>query len=344
MRRKLLLLVFSTIAVILILEITFGVFWSNPYEGSGADKILKLRVHHANIIQEFDRRRIDKDHPAVLYRTNSRSYIEPAFRFEDPDWTIAFLGGSTTESIAVAEQKRFPFLVSELLEDQGIRVNSLNAARSGGTLHDSINVLLNHVVLDSPDVVVLMHAVNDIGVLKADYDYSSRMGHDISTTDIGKYTVQIASTRSAFIGFIRAALTTASFRRAGDANVKSAKIANVEPFRARLSIFIAICRAFGMVPILMTQPIAENIKNEMTPDWVDPNAQEVFNQTIREIGSISDVEVIDLEAFILESIENEEELNQIFYDGMHVSDYGSSLYARHITNRIQEILDLQLGE
>lgn len=338
MKKNILLAVISTIAVVLIIELALRAFWSNPYAGSGADKILKLRIHHVNINQEFDRRQIDEKHPIVSYRTNDRSYIEPAFRYENPDLTIAFLGGSTTESIAVAENKRFPFLVSKFFEDKGVKVNSLNAARSGGTLHDSINVLLNHVILENPDVVVLMHATNDIGVLKTDNDYRSRMGHDISISDVGRYTVQLASTRLAFIGLIRAALTTSVFQRKDDINYSTVKIENLEPFEARLKIFVAICRAFEIVPILMTQPLAGNIKNQMTPKWIDANAQKVFNQTIREIGSKTGTAIIDLESYILSNIQNERELKQIFYDGMHVSDYGSTIYARHITERIQEIL------
>lgn len=344
MKTKFLLLIFSTIVVLLTVELALKLFWLNPYAGSGADKILKLRVHHENINQQFDRGQIDKECPTVLYRTNNRSYLEPAIRFDNPDLTIVFLGGSTTECIAVDEQKRFPFLISKLLEDKGLRVNSLNAARSGGTLHDSINILLNHVILEHPDVVVLMHAVNDIGVLKKDNDYSSRMGHDISLTDIGKYTVQIASTHSAFIGLIRKVLTSNGFQRNDNIDYNATQIEDIEPFRARLKIFVSISKAFGIVPILMTQPIAGNIKNEITPEWMDLNAQFVFNRTIREIGNIADTEIIDLETYISNSIKDEKELNQIFYDGAHVTDYGSSLYARHITERIHEILKRQQKE
>ena len=119
---------------------------------------------------------------------------------------------------------------------------------------------------------------------------------------------------------------------------------NIEPFRARLKIFIASCKAFGIVPILMTQPIAGNIKTKIIPKWIDLNAQAVFNRTIREIGNITNTEIIDLETYISNNIKDKKELNQIFYDGMHVSDYGSSLYARHITERLHEILKPQQKE
>lgn len=323
-------------------EAALRLFWLNPYAGSSADKILKLRVHHANMYQLLDRRLIDKDDPMVLYRTNKKSYIEPAFRFDNPDLTIAFLGGSTTECIAVKEEKRFPFLVSKLLEDKGLRVNSLNAARAGGTLHDSINVLLNHVLLDKPDIVVLMHAVNDIGVLKYDSDYKTRMGHDISILDIGKYSVQMASTKSSVFGMLRKVSTISAdeFVRNDKIIYKNTRIVNIEQYRARIKIFIEICRAFGIKPIIMTQPLIGYLKNEITPEWTDLDTQDKFNQAIREIGTKTNTDVIDLTAYIVKNFSKDDEFKRIFYDGLHVTDYGSTVYATCIAEGIYKTLDI----
>src|SRR5437867_8610086 len=96
------------------------------------------------------------------------------------DATVAFLGGSTTECVAVQEDLRFPALVSVLLAQQGLKVNTLNAGRSGNALHDALNNLLNHVINDHPDFVVLMHVSNDIGYLRAgDKDFQSLIGHPV---------------------------------------------------------------------------------------------------------------------------------------------------------------------
>jgi hypothetical protein len=74
-----------------------------------------------------------------------------------------------------------------------LKVNTLNAGRSGNTLHDSINILLNHVIDDRPNIAVLMHATNDIGVLIRDGNYRSRMGRPVSIADFGKWSLQMAS-------------------------------------------------------------------------------------------------------------------------------------------------------
>lgn len=331
------LFILSSVLAVLLVEIGLRVFWTNPYAKSDADQVLKIRIAHKNLNQTFDRQFIDSEVPTVSFRTNHRGYIEPAYRFTEPDFTIAFLGGSTTETSAVDETKRFPYLVSKLLEKEGIMVNSLNAARSGGTVHDSLNILLNHLIVDRPDVVVLMHAANDIGLLKQDDDYSTRMGFSITSSDIAKYSLQIGSTTSWLVGFARDAFTFSGFRQNDNVDYHT-QINVIEPYRARLKIFVDMCRAFGITPVLMTQPVAGNIKNKMTPDWIDLDAQGQYNNVVREIGSETGTTIIDLEAFVVESVENGEELSNVFYDGMHVTDYGSTLYAKQIVKSFVRLL------
>jgi lysophospholipase L1-like esterase len=342
MKAKIALVLVSIVVAVSIIEVGLRVFWSNPYSGSGTDRVLKLRVHHANIEQTFSREQIDDEHPIVTYRTNNRGYIEPAPGEESIDLRIAFLGGSTTECFAVREEYRFPFLVGALLTSDTLSVGVLNAARSGGTLHDSINVLFNHVVLDRPDVVVLMHASNDIGLLKKDPEYGTRMGHEVSGIDIGKYMLQMVSARLSLAGYLRQVATAGEFERGTTVGHARDTEADTEPFRARLEVFVSMSRAFGMVPVLMTQPMAANIRNELTPAWVDANAQGIFNDVIRKVGEATGADVIDLAEYVTNSIESEDELKRVFYDGLHVTDHGSSLYAAYVAERLADIINKRL--
>jgi len=339
MKKKLLLVLCGVIVGLLIVEVALWIFWTNPYAGSGADVLLRLRVHPADLNQRVVRTEVDPEVPVVAYRANSRGYLEPAFRFEDPDLTIAFLGASTTECIAVQEQKRFPALVSTLMEETGVKVNALNAAHSGNTLHDSINILLNHVIADKPDVAVLMHAANDTGLLKVDGDYRSRMGREVSVGDLFRYTVQKVSTRWALLGYVRRAVTLEDISRVDPGGAyNTARVQDIEPFRARLEVFVASCKAFGIVPVLMTQPVVGTITNKLTPQWVDPDAQEAFNQVTRDVAGATNTELVDLAEYIATHTTDEAELRRIFYDGLHVTDYGSELYASYVTEHIRRIL------
>src|SRR3989339_1371163 len=109
--------------------------------------------------------------PYVL-RVDRQGFIMPAKIHDQPDLTIAFLGGSTTECVYVDEDNRFPYLAGRLLEDQThLKVNSYNGGRSGhNTLH-SLNVLLNKVVNQKPDIVVLMENINNPTILMYDKTY-----------------------------------------------------------------------------------------------------------------------------------------------------------------------------
>ncbi len=101
-----------------------------------------------------------------LIRSDDHGFIRPSKVHEHPDLVLAFLGGSTTECIYDDENNRFPYLAGHLLEEKtGLRVNSYNAAKSGNDSLHSLNIMLNKVVSLKPDIVVMMHNINELAVL-----------------------------------------------------------------------------------------------------------------------------------------------------------------------------------
>lgn len=343
MRAKLFIMIISVSIVITAIEVILRVAWINPYKGTSADKILKLKLHNNNLNKTFNRSLVDKVVPEISFRTDDRGYIKPSFRFDDPDFTVVFMGGSTTECAAVQEKKRFPYLVSKYIEAKGLKVNTLNTARSGGTLHDSINMLFNYVVLDHCDMIVLMHAVNDIAVISKDKSYSSRMGHDISLIDIVRYSSQLMSVHSSLCGFLRQKVRKPNFSPIDYPELKGEKCEiDSSPFISRIIIFIEMCRAFGIIPVLVTQPLNMNLRNELTPRWANESCQKLFNDRIRNVSKNKNVYLIDLSSFITKKAFDNLELKNIFYDGMHVTDYGSKIYAKYISNKVYNILNEKL--
>ena len=108
---------------------------------------------------------------------DSAGFIEPARRHEKPDITLAFLGGSTTECALVLPHNRFPDLAARKLEAAlGLKVNGLNAGMSGNNSMHALALLVGKVLPQRPDFVVLMEAVNDVGVLSAHGSYWVRQG------------------------------------------------------------------------------------------------------------------------------------------------------------------------
>jgi hypothetical protein len=111
----------------------------------------------------------------------------------------------------------------------------------------------------------------------------------------------------------------------------------IDPYRQRLQAFIYICRAFGIQPVLMTEPFSGST-NVLTPHWVNRTAQDRFNTIIREVGEEEGVLVIDLVHYLQERVPEWNKPMEIFYDAIHVTDKGSQIYAQHITERLLPLI------
>jgi lysophospholipase L1-like esterase len=340
-------LVLAFAVAILIAEGALRLLWDNPFGTESVRMIVELQTQSKNVNRRIDRSRIDKKNPVIPFRTNARGYIEPAIRFDKPVYTVVFLGGSTTECLFVSEKHRFPARASFLLEEKGLKVNSLNMGVSGNDSQQSINNLLNFVVTDKPDVAVLMEAANDIGHLRRMGGYEFAMGNSPTLATLGRLLFTKASAYSSVLGLIRHTKfllankeTMDRARQTGndlDLNKRKSELP-VEKFTQRLRTFIGISRAFRITPVLMTQP-SDAYRNELTPGWVDQSDQAAFNQAIRDVAIEEHAELIDLVAFLnSKDTSIGSSASPIFYDGIHVTDYGSDLYALHISARLLQIL------
>ena len=291
-----------------------------------------------------------------VLRVDRQGFIMPSKIHDHPDLAMAFLGGSTTECTYVEENNRFPYLVGRLLErETHLKVNSYNAGRSGiNTLH-CLNILLNKVVNLKPDIVVLMENINDLAILMYEKTYwntnPSRspiqerlptfktVGQDLRQTF---YLVRDLTIPN----LSRELKKMFSFGRKGKGDefqgVRGKKITIdqdllVREFTLNLQTFINICRARGIIPVLMTQasrftdhpdpPIAKimhqlEISQGITYEEFK-SAFDRLNQTMRDVGAKNQVLVIDLAREIPPVKEN-------ICDVAHFNDQGSRLVAARI--------------
>lgn len=327
-------LVFSTCAAEGLLRLASD----NPYANETTDYMMKIEAHHAFRDMQIDRTPVDPAHPKTRLRTSARSYVEPSAQFENPQATVAFFGGSTTQNVAVREELRFPALVSSLLAERGIEISTLNAGRSGISANDSVNLLFNHVIFDEPDVAVMMHAFNDIGVLAIHGEYKPRVAGNLDAGIASRWLFQTLSINSALFGSLRGWATASTAAAPGgllrEGKPADSKALPTEKFTNRLRAFVGLCRAFGITPVLMTQPVI-NVRTALTPDWSDPKNQEIFNHLIREVGESEKVLVIDLVQYLFDEVEDWNKPMVVFYDGVHATDYGSQKMAEHIADRLQ---------
>lgn len=262
--------------------------------------------------------------------------LGPSFGQKDEsEITITFLGGSTTECNEVSEGNRFPYLVGEILgETLRKNVRGINAGLRAHTTIDSINLLINRSFLQSGDYIVLMHNLNDRLVLWAhdSYDgipspwYPSSLARIraesrrafVSVWEYLKFHSNIIfmvdkKFEELFIGW----RGTKNYIDERNIDFPDSKILDHKrQFQSNLRIFVGIVKAFGKIPVLMTQPLGKSSKQ-----------QDLFNEAIREVTVEEDVLLIDLEA----SFPKEKE-ELFFPDKVHLNEQGSIIAARKISN------------
>jgi lysophospholipase L1-like esterase len=298
--------------------------------------------------------------PYVL-RVDRQGFIVPSKVYEHPDLTMVFLGGSTTECTYVDENLRFPYLAGRLLEQQtGLKVNAYNAGRSGNNSLHSINVLMNKVVNLHPDVVVMMHNINDLAILMYDKTYwndnpsrSPIIEKKPNFKTVGKDLEQtfhlVRDLTFPNLAYAIKGLFHSGDKSQGDEfkEVRGKKITIdqemlVREFTLNLQTFINICRARGITPVLMTQasrltdhpdPLIQKMMRKLAVSqgirYADfKGAFDRLNQTIREVGAKNQVLVIDLARVIPPNKEN-------ICDVAHFSEQGSRLVAAEIARALK---------
>jgi lysophospholipase L1-like esterase len=337
--RKLALLVTAVALTLGLGEAVLRAFWHNPFATESPDLLLTLRWQHANTDRLMDRSVLHLDPPKVRFRTDSRGFIEPVTRVQSPEFTLVFQGGSTTECVAVQEELRWPNLVPVQLEPLGFRVNALNAGKSANTAHDSLVNLVELVGPSRPDVVLLMNAVNDAGLL-AEFGYSRHGANHDGWRQGLRWLGQTLSSHSALAGLVRRAVDFPG--RVDLAGVRTQASAlpgrpDPLPYAARVRAWVRTARAYGSEPVLITEPLS-TMRNEFTPPWTDAGALADFNERVRAIGLEEGATVIDLAALVQTELRVRRP-EELFYDGLHVNDDGSRLYARLVAGELaREVL------
>jgi lysophospholipase L1-like esterase len=327
-------LVCAAIALMLgVNELVLRLLWHNPFAHESPDLVLTLRAQHRSVDRTFDRRALHLEPPQIQFRTDARGFIEPTQRLPDPEFTLAFQGGSTTECLVVEENLRWPNQVGVQLEPRGFRVNTLNAGMSGNTAHDSLVNLLQLVVPARPDVVLLMNAINDAGLLAEGGEYQQRAPQPDGWRAGLRWTLGSLSAHSSIMGLVRRSLFERRLMaRAGDTPNALPGQPDPTPYAARVRAWVRTVRAFGAEPVLITEPLS-SLRNELTPPWTDAGALAVFNERVRAVGREEGAAVIDLAALVQKEPDFQHP-EKIYYDGMHVNDDGARIYGRLVAEQL----------
>lgn len=294
-------------------------------------------------------------------RTDANGFIQPSLLHDKPDWTVAFVGGSTTAMNWVLEEKRFPHLAGQVLERRlGKKINTVNAARSGNNTLHSIFIVLAKLYPLKPDFIVMMHAINDLSLLlRGGYRVENNRFFKIIYTQTEKAGLGsvAAEIERAYFPYTGAIVYWAYFNKIrpiieklcahlgclkGETRHEQYKL-KVEPyeradilrqFRQHLNLWVHACRSQGIEPILMTQFNIIEVGRALSAfaqesymlemKWEDyVPLYKAFNQQIRDTAAELGVALVDLD--------REVPKRRVFFrDLVHVTTGGSEIAAEAI--------------
>ena len=298
-------------------------------------------------------------------RIDRNGWIEPSRIHDDPDVTVLFLGGSTTECRLLQERQRWVYRAGRSLEERlGKKINAINGGVSGNNaMHSVVNLIAKGIEAE-PDVVVAMHAINDLAILMYNGTYFNRHhSRSLLVDDAqvpgslrrrGLEIFRLALPR--IFGLARAArdrALMASGERTDEwaeerrpdqkLNLDGERIFG--DFRSALETFCRTSRAFGIEPVLMTQanritPEPDDLIRRVYASGVGRHGVEYgafqqllagMNRTTREVAAAEGVTLIDLAAGVPPT-------RDYLYDPVHLSDAGSELVAAHVAAALEELL------
>ncbi|MGE0610905.1 MAG: SGNH/GDSL hydrolase family protein [Hyphomicrobiales bacterium] len=279
-------LVLCGLLVLALLFVTESMLAPDPAKAARPGATVSLHQHRGLIVREWQPNRRHRFGTPSARRTGSdepvkdwyaldmdpSGFIEPSFIHDRPDLEIAFVGGSTTECLYMEPEERFPYLAGRLIEQRtGLRINSLNAGKSGNTSMHSLIAYLGKIAPLKPRYAVLLNALNDIGVLGSHGTYwntdrtygilrerersAGRLFEDLRAVTF-PYTFEVLARGWKALktlvqrGFAAGAQDAGTPPSGGAGNREPAFAAQYE---ASLRSFVRLVKAWGSAPVLMTQ-------------------------------------------------------------------------------------------
>jgi lysophospholipase L1-like esterase len=308
-----------------------------------------------------------------LIRVDEDGFIMPSKIHVSPDLVLVFLGGSTTECLYVNEENRFPYLTGRDIENKtGLKVNSYNSGVSSNNSLHSINILLNKVLKIRPNIVVMMHNINDLAILLHEKTYWNRNvyrsniieeKYSTSTSSSIRFILKgiknltIPNTYNAVLFSISSMFGlkqgTDEFQNIRNVKISIDKSYLLKEFRSNLLTFIDICFSRDINPVLMTQAnrLSEFLyeKSSMNDIMISVLLEhgispkqfleiyEIFNQAIRDVGRMKNVKVIDLDRSVPRD-------KKYIFDTFHYNDSGSILVANIISAELLPLIKAKVPQ
>ena len=363
------------ISLFIIDNLIHYIYPIEPHNGPETVRAIRLREHHPGlnrIIYPDDYylagtdNLITQDYP---FRIDNNGFILPHNDYDDPDYKIVFLGGSTTECMYVTENNRFPYLAGQLIEEKSNKlINSYNGGAGGNSSIHTLDILINKILPMKPDIVVNMHAINDYSILAYDHTYWPVETPRSEIITINDYFPK--RPKETFIWHFKGLFKTTYpnvYQRifllkesilhpkkqtkpwdewAGRRNMIKERDFDFmqKEFKWALQMIATTTKTHDILLVLMTQ--ANRYKD--TPDEFILKSMEpilnagityetfkkeydIFNDIIREVARTNEIPLIDLAKLIPQE-------KEYMYDVMHYNDTGSKFVANIISEKLFDII------
>ena len=263
---------------------------------------------------------------------------------------IIFFGGSTTESMYVDENLRFPYLVGRMLSDhKGHEVNSVNSGVSGNNSFNSLIQLISKGIHHKPDLAIIMNNVNDWSLLSKTNSYHNAPKSKLVIKDYGdenlySFAINIKDLilpnswnhiRRFIKNPFKSQFEEDSFEGLERFKYQPQEIEAI--YRSSIISFINICINWNIKPVLMTQMSRLKINGDLPIDMNESNVikaqkyQDLFNEILRDISQNYSVDLIDLDKELSGS-------KIYIYDSVHLNEKGSQEAAKIIYNSLKLLI------
>lgn len=272
-------------------------------------------------------------------------------------YRIFFVGASTTENVAVGDAESFPWRVETQLNarlGEGVAVRGVNTGIAGNTIADSFSLIAHRILALEPDLVVVLHAINDMRM-----SASARFDPSHYADRLAPPKVRFSQLLERHSKLYRLAERAKKRLRARSREEKYKQRAartplseGVDParglpyFRRYLGLIEAVCREAGVPLALMTQ--ASLYKPDMSEEeraalWMgyvnhgelnlSPEqlraGMQAYNDELRRFAGQRGLLLIDLERVVPKDLEH-------LYDDCHYTARGNAVIADEITRVLLE--------
>ena len=288
------------------------------------------------------------------YGFRCRSLVPPGEPKPADSYRIFFVGASTTENIAVSDEESFPQRVEVALnaKQQAVVVRGVNTGIAGNTIADSFALIAHRVTALEPDLIVVLHAINDMRAgCSTRFDPSNYANRQPPPAPRLSDVLARQSKLLRLIELTQQRLGAASREDKYRARAAAQPLSEgVDPARGLpyflryLEMIADVCARRGVPLVLMTQPslykdaLSEAERAALWMGYLNKGELNLspatlqegmarYNEAIRAFAQARGLLLIDLERVVPKDLEH-------LYDDCHYTAKGNALIAETISKAL----------